>query len=302
MPASSLRSSGVLTDLRRLRPELPASVRKVADTVLADPAGAVAGTLQELAATSGTSPSAVSRLCRRLGVDGYPALRLSVIADAAAGTGSPWELDISRTISPTDPLEDVARTLGAAQTYAVMDTLAGLDLDAVRALADAIAAARRVQLYAVSGSAVMTMELQLRLHRIGVPTWSFTDVHEGLTGAALLEPGDVAIAVSFTGETVETVEMLRTAAERGALTAAVTGGAESTLARAADHVLVTVTEETTFREGPLAARFSELTVVELLYLAVSQASVARTTELLDRTAHAVRSHQRRRPAPRPGRA
>src|SRR5690606_39341716 len=40
MPASSLRSSGVLTDLRRLRPELPASVRKVADTVLADPAGA----------------------------------------------------------------------------------------------------------------------------------------------------------------------------------------------------------------------------------------------------------------------
>lgn len=300
MPPSALRSSGILTDLRRLLPELPSSVRKVAEHVLADPVDAVAGTLQELASASGTSPSAVSRLCRRLDVDGYPALRLAVASDAASGSGSPWEIDISRTISPTDSLDDVARLLGAAQTLAVMDTLAGLDLDAVRAVAGAVATARRVQLYGVSGSAVMTAELQLRLHRIGIPTWAFTDVHEGLTGASLLDPGDAAIAVSFTGETKETVDMLRTASQRGALTAAITGAPSSTLARLADHTLVTVTEETTFREGPLAARFSELTVVELLYLAVSQASIDRTTELLDRTALAVRDHHERHRSRKPG--
>lgn len=287
----SLRSSGVLTDIRRLLPELPDSVRKVAEHILADPQHAVASTLHELAAASGSSPSAVSRLCRRLGIAGYPALRVAVVADAAAASSSPWELDISRSISPTDPLEKIAHTLAAAQTQAVRDTLAGLDLAAVQHAAEAIAGAGRVQLYGVSGSAVMTSELQLRLHRIGVPTWSFTDVHEGLTGASLLAAGDVAVAVSYTGETIETVEMLQAAAAAGALTVAVTGGRTSTLAATADHVLVTVTEETTFREGPLAARFSELVVVELLYLAVSQASVDRTSELLTRTALAVRTHQ-----------
>lgn len=296
MPAAALRTSRILTDLRGLLPELPDSVRKVAEHVLADPSTAVAGTLRELAAASGTSPSAVSRLCRRLGVDGYPELRVAVARDAATGGDTPWQVDISRTISPTDSLEDVARTLEAAQSLAVRGTLAGLDLDAVRAVAAATHSARRVQLYGVSGSSVMAAELHLRLHRIGVPTWSYADVHEGLTGASLLEPGDLAIAFSFTGETRETVEMLRTAAGRGAVTAAVTGARRSSLARTADHVLVTVTEETTFREGPLAARFSELTVVELLYLAVSQTGIERSAELLERTAAAVRDHQESRPS------
>lgn len=296
MPASALRSSGILTDLRRLLPELPDSVRKVAENVLAEPSVAVAGTLRELAAASGTSPAAVSRLCRRLGVDGYPELRVAVTRDAATSGDTPWQVDISRTISPTDPLEDVARTLAAAQSLAVRGTLAGLDLDAVRAVAAATLAATRVQLYGVSGSSVMTAELHLRLHRIGIPTWSYADVHEGLTGASLLEPGDVAIAFSFTGETRETVEMLRTAARRGATTAAITGARRSTLAGIAEHLLVTVTEETTFREGPLAARFSELTVVELLYLAVSQTSIDRGAALLERTAAAVRGHQESRPS------
>jgi DNA-binding MurR/RpiR family transcriptional regulator len=292
MPSTpSLRSAGILTDLRRLLPELPASVRKVAEVVLADPQQAVAGTLEDLSTASGSSPSAVSRLCRRLGIDGYPALRVAVVADAASAGASPWELDISRTISPTDPLEVIAGMLASAQALAVRDTLGGLDLDAVAQVAEATTRAGRVQLYGVSGSAVMTTELLLRLHRIGIPTWSFTDVHEGLTGASLLTEGDVAIAVSYSGETVETVEMLRTAHGCGAVTAAITGSPASPLAQVADHVLVTVTAATTFREGPLAARFAELAVVELLYLAISQLTYERTTDLLTRTAQAVSTHQ-----------
>lgn len=296
-----MRSGGILAELRRLLPDLPDSVRRTAERVLADPVASVAGTITDLAEASGTSPSAVSRLCRRLGVDGYPALRIAVVADATASASSPWEIDISRTIGPTDSLEDVAGTLGAATSRAVHDTLAGLDLDVLRDVAHAVAGARRVHLYGVSGSAVMTAELQLRLHRIGIATWSFADVHEGLTGAALLGPGDVAIAVSYTGETIETLEMLRAAGSRDALTVAVTGAPRSSLAAVADRILVTVTEETTFREGPLAARFSELTVVELLYLAVGQLTYERTTELLTQTALAVRRHQAGRTERKPRR-
>ncbi|RCK70282.1 MurR/RpiR family transcriptional regulator [Desertihabitans brevis] len=281
----------VLAELRRLLPTLPASVQRTAETVIADPVGSVSGTIGELAAASGTSTSAVSRLCRRLGVDGYPALRLAVLADSAREQPSAWESDVSRTITADDPLEDVAAVLGAAQSRAVADTLAGLDLDAVRTVARQISTARRVLVLGVSGSAVMAAELQLRLQRIGVAVWAHSDVHEGLTAAALLDERDVAVAISCTGATVETVDMLRCAAEHGAATAAITGARTSPLAEHADSLLLTVTEETTFREGPLAARFSELTVVELLYLAVAQLGGERTTDLLAATARAVRGHQ-----------
>ncbi len=290
MTTSAQRHPRVLADLRRLLPTLPASVQRTAEQVIADPVGSVSGTITELAAASGTSVSAVSRLCRRLGVDGYPALRIAVLADARRGETSAWEMDISRSIGPEDPLEDVAAILGAAQARAVRDTLDGLDLTAVRALAERVATARRVHVYGVSGSAVMGAELQLRLQRIGVPVWMYSDVHDGLTAGALLGPDDVAVAISCTGATTETVEMLGLAAAQGAVTAAVTGARTSPLAAVADHLLLTVTEETTFREGPLAARFSELTVVEMLYLAVAQLSAERTAELLTATAQAVRGH------------
>ncbi|SDD32643.1 MurR/RpiR family transcriptional regulator [Auraticoccus monumenti] len=290
MAQRSAPERGVLGDLRRMAPELPTSVRSIAEQLLADPVAGVSGTIHDLAAASGSSPSAVSRLCRRLGVDGYPGLRIAVLADAPRSGASAWELDVSRTISPEDSLEDVARVLGAAQARAVQDTLAGLDLAAVRAAADRIVAARRVHVFGVSGSSVMGTELQIRLHRIGIPVWSHADVHEGLTAAALLGPGDVALAISATGTTVETLEVVRCAAAHGATTVAVTGVRTSPLADLADHVLLTVTEETTFRAGPLAARFSELTVIELVYLAVAQQTAERTTELLEATAEAVHGH------------
>lgn len=288
---------GVLTRMRVLLPELPTSVRRTAERILDDPRSSVAGTINDLADAAGTSAGAVSRLCRALGLDGYPDLRIAVTAEAAAAYGS-WDVDIGRDLGPNDSLAVVARTLEAAQTRAVHATLAGLDLHAVAAAAAAIGAADRVHVYGVSGSAIMARELDLRLVRIGVPCWTYADVHDGLVAAALLRPGDVAIAVSHSGETDETLDMLECARAHGARTVAITGGHRSRLASIADHILITVAEATTFRDGPLASRHSELTVVELLYLAVGQGNYERTARHLAETAAAVRPRHPERLPPR----
>lgn len=278
----------LLGRLRVLLPDLPESTRLTAQRILDDPRSAVAGTINDLAAGAGTSTGAVSRLCRALGLDGYPSLRVSVLTEAGSTPYGSWNADISREIGPNDTLADVARTLEAVQARAVHTTLAGLDLEAVAAAATAIAAARRVTVHAVSGSAIMARELELRLSRIGVPCWTYADVHDGLVAAAQLRESDVAIALSYSGETDETLDMLACARDHGALTVAITAGPRSRLADLADHVLVTVAEATTFRDGPLASRHSELAVVEMLYLAVGQHDYDRTVAMLAETARAVR--------------
>lgn len=285
--AAEGHADGVLARMRLLLPDLPSSTRLTAQRILDDPHSAVAGTINDLAERAGTSTGAVSRLCRTLGLDGYPSLRVSVITEAATAYGS-WNADISREIGPNDSLADVARTLEAVGARAVHTTLAGLDLEAVRAAATAISGAARVHVYAVSGSGVMARELELRLSRIGVACWTYADVHDGLVAAAQLSEGDVAIAVSYSGETDETLDMLACARGHGAHTVAITAGPRSRLATFADHVLVTVAEETTFQDGPLASRHSELAVVEMLYLAVGQHDYKRTAQLLSATERAVR--------------
>jgi DNA-binding MurR/RpiR family transcriptional regulator len=283
---------GVLTRIRTRLSEFTGALQRVAELVLADPAGAARSTIVELAERSGTSPATVTRFCRALGFDGYADLRLGIASETgrAARTGG-WTMDIGREIEPTDPIDRVVAQVMAADTRAMQDTAALLDLAQIEQAADAIAAARRVAIYGASGSALVGAELQFCLHRIGLAAWSWTDVHDGLASSALLRPGDVALGISHTGQTRETIEMVAEAGSHGATTIALTSFPRSPLADVADIVLLTATQATTFRPDALSARHPQLFVLDLLYIAVAQRTHEQAHAALDLTARAVAGHR-----------
>jgi len=199
-------------------------------------------------------------------------------------------VDIGREIQPEDSLERVLHQIMAADSRALGDTSALLDLKAVARAADAITASRRVDIYGISGSALVGAEMQLCLHRIGLAAWSWTDVHNGLASAALLRPGDVALGVSHSGQTRETIEMLAEAGSSGATTIALTSFPRSPLAEVADIVLLHAMQATTFRPDALSGRHPQLLVLELLYIAVAQRTHDRAHAALQATARAVAGH------------
>ena len=80
----------------------------------------------------------------------------------------------------------------------------------------------------------MAAELQARLYRIGVNAHAWREVHDGLTSAVLLDQESVAIGISNTGRTIETIEMLAQAKATGALTVALTSSQDSPLAGLAE--------------------------------------------------------------------
>src|SRR5512138_3086201 len=129
---------GVLARVRARLPEFTGALQRVAELVLADPAGAARSTIVELAERSGTSPATVTRFCRALGFEGYAELRLAIAGETgrAARTGG-WTMDIGREIQPTDPLERVLGQIMAADTRAMHDTASLLDLREVERAATA---------------------------------------------------------------------------------------------------------------------------------------------------------------------
>lgn len=282
----------VLTRIRSVLPELPAALQRVGEQVLSAPAVVARATILETAERSGTSAATVTRFCRALGLPGYSDLRLAMAEETGRSSAvAGWEIDIGREIMPTDSLERVLNMITTADIRAIQETAAGLDLAEVDKAAEAISRAGRVEVYGIGGSALIAGEMQLCLHRIGIPTWSWSDVHSGLSSAALLTPGDVAIAVSHSGATYETVEMLSTAGSKGTTTVALTSFPNSPLAEVADIVLTTAIHETTFRPDALAARHPQLTVLDLIYVAVAQRRYERTGEALRATAEAVSGHR-----------
>jgi DNA-binding MurR/RpiR family transcriptional regulator len=281
--------------LRRVRarlPEFTGALQRVAEQVLADPAGAARATIVELAERSGTSPATVTRFCRALGFPGYADLRLAIAAETGrASRSAGWAIDIGREIGPTDPLDRVLGQIVAADTNAMHDTAGLLNLHEVARAAAAIAGSQRVDIYGAGGSALVGKEMQFCLHRIGVAAWASTDIHTGLARAALLRPGDVALAVSHSGQTRETIEMIAEAAGQGATTVALTGFTRSALAELADIVLPTASHATTFRPAALSARHAQLVVLDLLYIAVAQRTHDRAHAAFQRTARAVDGHK-----------
>ena len=298
-----MAEDGVVLRVRTGLDGFTGALRRVADEVLADPAAAARATIVELAERSGTSPATVTRFCRALGFEGYSDLRLGIAAETGpAARAAGWTVDIGRQIQPTDPLDRVLDHLLAADARAMHDTAALLDLGLVARAAEAIARAGRVDIYGASGSALVGAEMQFSLHRIGVPAWSWTDVHSGLASAALLGQGDVALGVSHSGQTRETVEMIAEAGSHGAVTVALTNFPGSPLAELADIVLLTAARATTFRPDALSARHPQLVVLDLLYIAVAQRTYDRAHAAFQRTARAVDGHkshgtETRRPAP-----
>jgi DNA-binding MurR/RpiR family transcriptional regulator len=287
-------TDSVLVRLRGRLPEFTGALRRVAEQVLTDPAGASRATIVELAERSGTSPATITRFCRALGFEGYADLRLAIAGETGrAARSAGWAIDIGREIEPNDPLERVLGQIMAADTQAMRDTAAMTDLTEVERAADAIAAANRVDIYGASGSALVGAEMQFSLHRIGVAAWSWPDVHNGLASAALLREGDVALGISHSGQTRETIEMIAEAGSRGAITVALTSFPRSPLADVADIVLLTATQATTFRPDALSARHPQLVLLDLLYIAVAQRTHDRSHAAFQRTAQAVAGHRLR---------
>ena len=86
---------------------------------------------------------------------------------------------------------------------------------------------------------MLAEELQGRLYRIGVPAYAWSEVHSGLTSAAIQDSDTVALGISTTGRTEETIEMLAEAGRAGAFTVAITNNPTSPLAELADRSIVT---------------------------------------------------------------
>jgi DNA-binding MurR/RpiR family transcriptional regulator len=282
--------SSPLVRIRSLLPGLARAEQRVAKVVLDSPSTVARRSITEVAEAAGTSETTVTRFCKAIGVGGYPELRIALAADTAR-TEVRADRDLGGEITPADDLKTVVGKVTFADSRAVEETADQLDIDVLSKVVDAIAGARRVDVYGVGASAFVAADLQQKLHRIGRTCFAWNDTHIMLTSAAVLTGEDVAVAISHTGATTDTVEALRVARLHGATTVALTNYPTSPIADMADHVLTTAARETTFRSGATASRIAQLTVVDCLFIGIAQRHMDQSITALDATRDAVSAHR-----------
>ena len=227
--------------MRDALPNLNGGRRRVAEVILADPLEAGRNSITWLAEQSGTQAATVTRLSTALGYSGFPALRAAVANESGRESQAGWESDIGPDLTPQDTPEQVMNVLAGHEFRALRNAMANVDLTRLSAAADAIATAKRVEIFGEWGDRPPAEELAMRLLRIGVPVWAREGSHSARVGASLLHKGDVALAVVRSGDSEIAAAFLAEAASRHATTVIITGDPGGPLAAHADLVLFTGT-------------------------------------------------------------
>lgn len=148
--------------------------------------------------------------------------------------------------------------------------------------------AKNIYIFSVGVSGLVGMDFYYKLSRINKRCIAHADTHLQITSSALMEKGDVAIAISYSGETREVIKCAENAKESGIPVISITKASiNNTLADISDIVLQVPFVEKTLREGAMSSRISQLAIIDMLFIGMAKNNLKAVEEKLRVTRKAV---------------
>jgi RpiR family carbohydrate utilization transcriptional regulator len=277
-PASGLMDSSTsassINSLARIRssfPALAASEARVANWIMQQPQKIIHLSMAQVAQACGVSDTTVLRFCRNTGFQGYTDLKLSIARDVV----SPTQI-IHDDIAEGDGPAVVARKVFMSNIQALYDTLEVLDEGALAKVIDLLTGARRILIVGVGTSGPVVHSMYNMLMRLGLNCKAETDSYLQLMEVALLGPGDVVVAISQSGSSIDSVLTLKQAKENGAATICITGNAQSSITDHADVTLLSVDREA--RIEAIASRLAQVSIADALYVIMALNAIDSATQ------------------------
>lgn len=279
--------SGNLIKIREIISNLSPSEKKVAQFILEKPEQISNLSIGELAEKSGSSEATVVRLCKILGFNGYKDFKISITKDIAY-MSKDEEGEQYTDVEPGDTLESIVQNITYNNKKSIDNTLDIISFDAIRAAGDAIIAADKIDFYGVGASNIIAVDAMQKFTRINKIVTSYSDPHLQVASAANLNKGDVAVAISYSGETKDTFESIKAAKESKATTISITKFGQNPISDICDINLFVSAPEISIRSGAMSSRIAQLNVIDILFAAVASKQFDLAKRYLENTRKALR--------------
>lgn len=253
------RRNGCLAKIRSRLPSLRKADRKVANFVLSHPDLFLMLPVRDLAPKCGASEASIVRFCQGMGYTGIPQMRGNLIPDLLSQSRTLYQ-----EVRPSDSTQQVIEKLIHTSVCALQDTQTLLNPESLDKAARAILKARALFLFGTGGSSYIAQNAAQKFLRLGICTYAFVDVFTQGASTTVLSTKDVAIGLSYSGETEGTVNLLRTARDKGCLTVAITNFDKSLLTRVADITLLTASVPSSIGSHAGPHRITQIFILDLL--------------------------------------
>ncbi|EKN3452795.1 SIS domain-containing protein [Yersinia enterocolitica] len=262
----------ILNEITWLLPELAENQKKIAKCILDNPESILSISSSQFAEDAGVSQSAIVKFSQKIGMKGFPALKIAISEELSRNNlfiSYPHKA-LHNSISSEDSLMVMAQKLAHEKTASIMETTRKINFSVFQQVISLINTAQRVQIVGIWGSGLTAKDLSYKLQKIGIMTMVEADLHVQIAAALTLTPKDVQIVLSFTGRRKDMRIAATVAKAQGATVIAITGSKVSPLAKIADYVLESISDENEWRSSSISSRTAQNTLTDLIFLALMQ--------------------------------
>ena len=235
--------------------------KRISEYILDKKNDVIYSSIQDIALKINTSPAAIIRFSKKLGYSGFSDLKLNLAKDDSDTIPL-----FSEKIQSKDSLESIIEKSKTADLLVVEQTYKLLKLDTFKDAVKALKTANKIYLFGIGSSGLCCYDFTQKLSRIGYNVVCYSDFHMQLAATTYITKEDVALAISYSGNTKEVNIAMEYSKEKEAKTIAITQFIKSPLLKLSDLALYIPTQEKYLRLGAVSSRNSSLILTDLLYL------------------------------------
>lgn len=261
----------ILEEIQNAFPKLRKSEKKVAQYILEHQEEMESISLEELASKADVSQPTVLRMLRAVGYQGFKEAKLAFVKSRVQKEEKSIKYDIlemdilGMEISPNDRIEDIPAKVIRNTIHLLEESLQVISGKDLKKAIQAIERARRVCIFSVENSNSIADDLQTKLMYLGIPCEFNKDYYLQSICAGYMTKEDVAIGISYTGTSKNTVDVLAQAKKKGATTIAITNFLDTPLIKHADIVILTSNHQFLYGSD-IFSRTIHTTVVDMIYM------------------------------------
>ncbi|MGP0585837.1 MurR/RpiR family transcriptional regulator [Paenibacillus timonensis] len=274
-----MTTGSILTQMEAVLEQLPESERKAAQYILTASAEVSGLSIHAVADKAGTSAAAITRLCRSLGLSGFPDLKMRLSVDNAKPQ-RPGYYDIERG----ETIQTVIQKTVSNSVQAIQDTMLHLQPELIEQVVDSFRKAPVIHMYGVGASAIVAADAAQKWLRLGKQAFALQDEHLIAAALASAPPGALFMGVSYSGNTKEVLQLFRVAQKYGVRTIGLSRFGNHKVSELADLMLYTPqAPEATLRSGASGSRLAQLVMIDILFFAYASTQYEETIVRLGQT-------------------
>lgn len=258
--------------------------KSIADYLLKTKESIIGMSAKEIGEITGTSAPTVVRFAKKIGFDSLNEMKLKLTISMSKDENSQFEY-LSKDLSTKGIINGVKSSM-----HSIIDeTVSLLKEEDINKTVDLLIKAKNIYIFSVGASGLVAQDFYYKLNRINKRCIAHIDTHLQITSSVLMEKGDVAIAISYSGDTKEVILCAENAKKRNIPVICITkASVDNKLSNISDIALKVPYVEKSLREGAISSRISQLFIFDILFLGMSRNNLKNVEEKLVLTRNAVK--------------